>query len=186
MSTRTQYPFAALSDAQLKALVGVNRPLVHRIMIQTQWDTFERVENYNDVIYQQYLAGERSNMYYQFKNDQEFKDYKVGQQLHVNAYPNLPVGTFQPVTDRPIPPAPPNATIPYETNVPRFIINRITPTASEQAQVQSDLALYAYVSTFNAAHVLKYQFVDDVEKNAFERAELRVNALVSTSNITFL
>jgi hypothetical protein len=176
MGSRTQYPFGSLSDAQQKALVGVNRPLAYRIMIQTQWDTFERVENYNFAIYQQFLTGNRSNMYYQFKSDQEFKDYKVGQQLHVNAYPTLPVGTFQPVSDLPIPAAAPNSPPPYETNVPRFAINRITPTASEQTQLQSDLEVYAYVSTYNARHVLKYQFVDDAEKNAYERADLRLNA----------
>ncbi len=178
MAARTQYPFGGLSEAQQKALVGVNRPLAYRIMIQTQWDTFERVENYNWAIYQQFLAGDRSKMYYQFKNDQEFKDYKVGQQLHVNAYPNLPIGTFQPVSDLPIPAAAPGSSLPYETNVPRFAINRITPTASEQAQIQSDAEVYAYVTAYNAQHVLKYQFVDDAEKNAYERAELRINSVV--------
>ncbi len=154
----------------------MNRPLAYRIMIQTQWDTFERVENYNFAIYQQFLTGDRSKMYYQFKNDQEFKDYKVGQRLHMNAYPALPATTFQPVSDLPIPGATPGSTIPYETNVPRFTINRITLMSSEHTQLQSDIEVYTYVSTFNSSHVLKYQFVDDAEKNAFERADLRLNA----------
>ena len=177
MASRTQYPFGALSDAQQKALVGMNRPLAYRIAIHMQWDTFERVENYNWAIYQQFLTGDRSKMYYQFKSDQEFKDYRVGQKLHVNAYPNLPVSTFQPVSELPIPEAAPGSIIPYETNVPRFIINRITPSASELAQTQSDVTVYEYVSTFNAQHVLKYQFVDDLEKNAYERTELRLNSI---------
>jgi hypothetical protein len=172
---RTQYPFGALTDAQQKSIIGVNRPLAYRITLQNQWDVFERVENYNDIMYQRYQTGDRSQTYYQFKNDQEFKDYKSGQQLHVNAYPSLPISTFQPVTNRPMPDVPIIGSLPYETNVPRFAINKLTPTASEQAVIAAENEIYAYVSTYNGTHVLKYQFVDDIEKNAYERADLRLN-----------
>jgi hypothetical protein len=175
---RTQYPFAALTDSQLKSILGINQPLSRRLFLQNQWDTFERIENFNDVIYQQFQQGNRSNLYYQFKNDEEFKNYKAGQQLHVNAYPSLPVSTFAAVRDRPMPDVPILTGLPLDTGVPRFQINTITPTASEKAQASADLEVYAYVSTYNATHYLKYAFPDDVEKNAFERGELAAATVI--------
>lgn len=177
--TRTQYPFAGLTEAQQKYIIGTNRPLVYRLTIENQWDTFERVENYNDAIYELYKTGDRSKLYYQFKNDQEFKDYRTGQQLHVNAYSIspffLPASTFQPVRDRPMPDVPIIGSLPYDTNVPRFIINKFTPTSSELSVAQGENEIFAYVSTYNGTHVIKYQFVDETEKNAYERADLRLN-----------
>ena len=175
--SRTQYPFGGLTADQRKSLIGLNKPLRYIIMIQEQWDTFERVENYNDQIYQKFLQGDRSQLYYQFRTDQELHSYRAGQQLHVNAYPNLPASTFQPIRDRPMPDVPIRTALPIESGPPRFAINRIIPTASELAAQQADLAVYTYVSTYNATHQIKYNFVDDLEKNAYERTELRLNAI---------
>jgi hypothetical protein len=168
---RTQYPF---SDVNVR---WKSRGEILRL--EEQWNTFERVENYNDIIYQKFEKGLRSEMYYQFVNDQEFKNYRAGQQLHVVTYPSLPPQTFAPIRDRPMPDVPIVGTLPYTTNVPRFAINTITPSAAEQAAATADLAVYSFVSTFNQRHVLKYSFVSDEEKNAYERAELRVNASTS-------
>jgi hypothetical protein len=172
---RTQYPFGALTNDQQLRLIGRNPPLAKKLMMEEQWNTFERIENYNDVIYQKFQVGLRGNMYYQYASDQEFNNYRAGQLLHTLAYPNLPVSTFQPVKDRPMPDVPSVESIPYETNVPRFSLNRPIPTASEQATANAEMEIYAYVSTYNAYHVLKYTFTDDVEKNAYERAEIRMN-----------
>ncbi len=171
---RTQYPFAALTNEQQLRIIGRNVPLIKRIMIQEQWNTFERIENYNDIIYQKYIAGNRSDLYYQFVNNQEMNDYRAGQLLHIQAYPDLPASTFQSGRDRPIP-VYNGGNLPIETNVPRFVLNRPVPTASERAMATADMEVYTYVSTFNASHYLKYAFVDDDEKNAYERAEVRIN-----------
>jgi hypothetical protein len=154
--------------------------------MQEQWNTFERVENYNDLIYQKFEEGLRGNMYYVFRSDAEFKDYRAGQQLHVITYPSLPPTTFDPISQRPMPNVVPKEAPPYETNAPRLINNKVTPTASELAAQTSDLEIYTYVSSYNAVHQLKYQFVDDDEKQAYRRAALRVLAMVSTDEIQFL
>ncbi len=165
---RTQYPF---SD------VDVRQKLRGEILkMEEQWNTFERIENYNDIVYQRLQLGDRSQLFYQFLSDQEFKNYRAGQQLHIVTYRNLPPGTFSPISERPLPDVVYYNTTPQETGVERFAINRIVPTASEQAAAQSDLEIYTFVSTFNGRHVFKYVFVDDDEKNAYERGELRINA----------
>lgn len=142
--------------------------------MQEQWNTFERVENYNDIIYQKFEQGLRSNMYYVFRSDAEFKDYRAGQQLHIITYPNLPASTFDPISQRPMPDVVPKEPSPYETNVMRGIVNKVVPTASEQAATAADLEIYTYVSSYNAVHQLKYQFVDDEEKTSYERGFQKV------------
>lgn len=174
---RTQYPFAGLTNEQQLRLVGRNPPLSKKLMMQEQWNTFERIENYNDIVYQKFQLGLRGNLYYQYTSDQELNNYRAGQLLHTLAYPNLPASTFQPIKDRPMPDVPSVETTPIETNVPRFMLNRPVPTASEKVAEQAELEIYAYVSTYNATHVIKHAFVDDVEKNAYERTELRLNAI---------
>ena len=177
---RTQYPFGTLTNEQRQRLIGLNPPLIKRILFEEHWNTFERIENYNDVIYQKYEKGERGEMYYQYRTNQEFNDYNSGQLLHILAYPNLPASTFQPIRDRPLPDVPIVGSLPLETNVPRFTLNRLVPSASEQATFRAELEVYAYVSTFNASHALKYTFADDAEKNAYERVELRLRAIPYT------
>lgn len=177
MPQRTQYPFGALTNEQQQRLVGLNAPLIRRIQIQGQWDTFERIENYNDVMYQKYEVGNRTETYYQFRTNQEYNDYRAGQLLHTLAYPNLPMTTFQSVSDRPLPDVPIVGSLPQESMVPRWTLNRPVPTASEKVAAHAELEIYTYVSTYNGTHVLKYAFTDDVEKNAYERIELRLNAI---------
>ncbi len=165
---RTQYPFAD---------VNVRDKLIGEILkLQEQWNTFERVENYNDIVYQRFQQGDRSQLYYQFLSNDEFKNYKAGQQLHIVTYRSLPPGTFSPISERPMPDVPYAGSLPVETNIPRFIVNRPTPSASEQAAAQADLEIYSFISTFNSRHVFKYVFIDDDEKNAYERADLRLNS----------
>jgi hypothetical protein len=176
---RIQYPFTGLTNEQQLRIVGRNVPLAKKLHIQEQWGAFERIENYNDIIYQKYQQGLRSEMYYQYRTNQELNDYNAGQLMHTLAYPDLPVNTFQSIRDRPLPDVPIVGTLPLETNVPRFTLNRLVPTASEQATFRAEQEVYAYVSTYNASHVLKYTFVDDTEKNAYERVELRLNAIPS-------
>jgi hypothetical protein len=163
---RTQYPF---SDVNIR-YKSKNETLI----MQNQWDTFERVENYDDVIYQLYETGDRSKTFYLFASDAEFKAYNAGQLLHITTYPNLAPSTFVSIRERPFPNVPIKTTLPYWTGVERFIVNNVVPTASEIALQQADLEVYAGVSTYNVAHVLKYQFVDADEKAAYDRAMLKL------------
>lgn len=174
---RIQYPFAALTNEQQLRILGRNIPLIKRISVQEQWNTFERIENYNDIMYQKYELGNRGEVYYQYASNKEMNDYRAGQLLHMQAYSTLPIRTFQPIRDRPMPDVPVRGIIPIETNLPRFVLNRPVPTASEKLLADADMTVYTYVSTFNMTHHLKYSFVDDLEKNAYERAEVRVNII---------
>ena len=92
---RTQYVFD-LSGVRSKSMGEIMR-------MRTQWDTFERVENYNDVIYQRLKLGNRDKMYYQFQDREEANDYKNGQQLHISRYPNLSPSTFNSISNKPMP-----------------------------------------------------------------------------------
>lgn len=166
---RTQYPFADVSTRY--------KSRSEMLTLEDQWNTFERVENYNDIIYQKLELGLVGNMYYQFLNNAEFKNYRAGQQLHIITYPTLPPSTFSPIRDRPMPDVVPQEGFPYTTGVERFIVSGTVPTAGELQTAQAELAVYSYVSTYNSAHVLKHMFADDTEKNAYERVELRLNAI---------
>ncbi len=159
---RTAYPFA---DVNVRY-----RSRGDILKMQEQWNTFERVENYNDIIYQRFEQGLRDSMYYVFVNDAEFKNYKAGQQLHIQTYPNLPCSTFDPISQRPMPDVAPKTGIPYVTNTIQTLPNRYIPTASELASLNADLAIYVHISSYNGTHQLKYAFVDDEEKTAYERA----------------
>jgi hypothetical protein len=64
--------------------------------------------------------------------------------------------------------------LPLETGVCRSLPNKYTLTSSEQAAINADLSVYAHVSSYNAVHQLKYSFVDDEEKTAYERACVRL------------
>jgi hypothetical protein len=163
---RTQYPF---SDVNIRY-----KSKSEALIMQNQWDTFERVENYDDVIYQMYEVGDRSKTFYLFASDAEFKAYNAGQLLHINTYPTLPGSTFASIRDRPFPNVRTKTSLPYWTGVERFVVNNIVPTASELALQQADLEVYAGVSTYNGTHVLKYQFVDGDEKAAYDRAMLKL------------
>ena len=161
---RTQYPFD-LSGVKFKTRTEI-------LTMQRQWETFERVENYNDVIYQQFSAGNWSQTYFQFRDQGERNDYRIGQILHVNRYPNLPAGTFDSISSRVMPnvairSAPPNYTISPMPLAP------VCPALPESVTTDNtaDITIYTYVSTFNSEHYFQYNFVSDEERIAYHRGE---------------
>jgi hypothetical protein len=159
---RAQYPFAANTRYKTRS----------EILIMTeQWNTFERVENYDDLIYQQYEVGQRGETYYQFRSQQERAAYTAGQLLHVNTYTTLPVSAFTPIRDRPMPNVPLQSALPYFYNVPKNFNPTNVLTSSERAAQRADLEIYAFVSTYNQSHVIKWNFVKDEERLAYERGE---------------
>jgi hypothetical protein len=164
---RTQYIFDS------KGIRGKSRSDI--LTMQRQWDTFERIENYNDVVYQRLQQGLRDRMYYQFRDRSELNDYRIGQELHVRRYPDLPVGTFASISDRPMPTVEVLTKAPnYSMGVEKGLLFSTSISASERMEVMSDLAIYSQVSTFNATHVFKYNFPSDEEKMAYLRAERRI------------
>jgi hypothetical protein len=161
---RQQYPFDS-SGLKYKSMSDIMR-------IRTQWETFERVENYNDIVYQKLTQGNRTEMYYQFRIGGELNDYRNGQQLHVLKFPNLPPSTFDSISDRPLP----NVTY---TTPPPYVSQTIkqnaafqeATSASEQTEQVNDLTIYTYVSTYNNQHTHQYIFPSNEEKIAYQRAQ---------------
>lgn len=169
---RTQYPFGAA-----QSLLGLQyQSQTVLLQIQLKWNTFERVENYDDIIYQQFSVGKRNNTYYIFVSNQERQDYFEGQRLHYKAYPTLPRSTFCPIRDRPMPNVAIVTSLPYVSNRDTCVPQRYVPTSSERAAENLDLTIYTYVSTYNALHVIQYEFQSDEEKLAYTRAQCRLNA----------
>jgi hypothetical protein len=161
---RTQYAFD-LSGVKFKSRSDI-------LTMQRQWDTFERIENYNDIIYQRFEVGDRSQTYYQFRDQAEKNDYRVGMLLHINRYPWLPAGTFDPISGRLMPDVAVRIAAPNYTYSP----NPLGPTKaaipeSVATDNAADMTIYTYVSSFNAAHYFKYNFVSDEERLAYHRGE---------------
>jgi hypothetical protein len=142
--------------------------------LEQQWNTFERIENYDDVIYQRIQDGLRDQTFYQFRSNAEYKDYKSGQDLHVLQNPTLPESTFAPIRDRPLPNTPSKTVLPYITMPDKSFIAPSPLPADEYTQIRSDAEIYTYVSSYNQAHVYKYNFTSDEEKLAFGRAQRRI------------
>lgn len=169
---RTQYPFGLASN-----LLGLRyKSQTEILQTQLRWDIFERVENYDDIIYQQFSLGLRNNTYYIFASNQERQDYFEGQRLHYKAYPDLPPSTFCSIRNRAMPDVPTTTPLPYISNREICTPQRYVPTASERASENLDLTVYTYVSTYNAVHVIQYEFQSDEEKIAYIRAQCRINA----------
>ena len=84
--------------------------------MQQQWNVFEQVENYNDVIYQRFELGLRDRTYYTFKNREEINDYRIGQELHILRYPGV---SFTPISNRPMPTVAVIREAPSYSQVPR-------------------------------------------------------------------
>lgn len=156
------------------------------LAMERQWNTFERIENYNDQIYNRFWQGLRDKPYYQFRDMSEKNDYQIGQMLHVNRYPFLTtdaristiggvqVSTLASISDRQIPnveviAGPQNYSQVSKTCVPTSSIL----TSSEYMAQQSEDAVYLHVSTYNGSHKYKYNFVSDEEKLMYLRAERR-------------
>jgi len=161
---RTQYAFD-LSGVKYKSRIDI-------LTMQRQWETFERVENYNDIIYQRFSAGDRGQTYYQFRDSGERNDYRVGQMLHMNRYPLLPPGTFDSISLRAMPDvavrvAAPNYTI---SPMPLAYIPGAIPE-SVATDNTADVTIYIYVSTYNFDHTYKYNFISDEERLAYHRGE---------------
>ena len=163
---RTQYCFD-LSGVHCKSRRDI-------LVMQRQWETFERVENYNDIVYQRINAGYRDRLFYQFVNRQELSDYKNGQQLHILRYPWLPSSTFDSISGKPFSSTPVIVPAPVFTQTPKDIHFSTPMKASEKTEQQSDMAIYTHVSTYNTEHVYKYIFTSAEERIAYHRAERRV------------
>jgi len=163
---RTQYCFD-LSGVHCKSRKDV-------FVMQRQWDTFERVENYNDIIYQRINAGYRDRLFYQFVNRQEMNDYKNGQQLHILRYPWIPSSTFDSISGKAFSSAPVLVPAPIYTQTPKDIHFSTSIMASEKTEQQSDMAIYMFVSSYNSEHVYKYNFISAEERVAYHRAERQV------------
>jgi hypothetical protein len=161
---RTQYPFDS-SGYKFKTRAELLR-------LQLQWETFERVENYNDLVYQKIATGDRGTLFYQFRTREEYQNYKNGQELHVLKYPTLPTNTFASISERPMPDVPVTVKAPIYTMTPSSDAKSVP--ASVAAAAVNDMTIYMYVSSYNAAHVFKYTFVSDEERLAYHRAERRI------------
>jgi len=166
---RTQYP-PQLSNIKF-------RTPIQTATLNRQWETFERVENYNDVVYQQLEQGNRGTLYYQFVNWKEQQDYTAGQTLHINYYSNLPVSTFAPISSRPMPNVPVLIRAPQCTPmVPIQATTLSAPAASKGTTASADMAIHCVVSSFNATHHYQYNFPSASEKMAYDRAEQAIDA----------
>lgn len=162
---RIQYPFSANTRYKTKSDI---------LIMENQWNIFERVENYNDIIYQRIQDGYRDQPYYHFLSNQEFKDFKRGQELHILAFPNLPPSTFAFISERPLPITPIKTPLPYYHQVDKYILAPPAISSEELTRQRADTEVYVYVSTFNDSHIYKYNFVSDEEKMAYYRAEKRI------------
>jgi hypothetical protein len=160
---RKQYPFD-LSGVRFKSRADILR-------IQRQWDTFERIENYNDIIFQRFSLGYRDKTYWQFVNREELNDYRNGQELHVLRYPTLPAGTFASISGRTMPDVPVLTQAPNYSQVSREILAPPPTLSSEHTEKMADMSVYMHVSTYNSVHVYKYIFQSNEEKMAYHRAE---------------
>ena len=141
--------------------------------LRRQWETYERVENYNYAVYQKLLSGDRSQLYYQFQTNEELNDYRNGQQQHTLKFPTV---SFQSISDtypavtflKP----PPNVTPQAVKENASFGKSMLS---SENTARANDLAIYAYASTFNSQHTVQYIFPSNEEKMAYDRAEQRLH-----------
>jgi hypothetical protein len=146
------------------------------IKMRQKWNTFERVENFNDVIYQRFVAGLFDQQYYKFNDSAEINDYRTGQNLHIMRYPWLNPSTFDSISNRPMPSGPVIAGLSEFTQIDRCIKPPAPITQKEFTEQQSDLSIYMHVSTYNNDHVYKYTFVNNEEQLAYHRAERRILA----------
>jgi hypothetical protein len=160
---RTQYVFD-LSGVKYKSSTDI-------LNMRRQWESFETIENYNDVIYQRFQLGLRDKPYWQFRNREEMNDYRVGQQLHGLRYPYLPSSTFDSISTRPMPDVPVIKKPSDYSQVSRDILAPTPILGSELIEREGDFAIYMHVSSFNSAHKYKYAFASNEEQLAYHRAE---------------
>ena len=165
---RTQWPYD-LSGVKYKTKSDM-------IRLETQWNTFERVENINFLIYLKFLSGNFSQTWYQFVTNTEAADYRAGQNLHISRYPYIPPVVFSSICFAPLPICTNNSgpAIYGQIQTPRSA----TPlTESQKTANNQDMAIYVQVSTFNVIHsTFTYQFTSYEEQMSYYRAELQINA----------
>lgn len=168
---RTQYIFD-LSGVKYKTKSDI-------LTYQRQWNTYEHVENSNFLIYSNALQG-RPRSWYTFINSTEATDYRTGQQLHQNRYPNLSPAYFQTIAIAPIP------TSSFVTGPPRF--SQVPPQTatrpalkeSQKTENNSDVSVYRFVSSYNVLHsTFTYQFQSNEEQMAYNRGLRLTTAAVA-------
>jgi hypothetical protein len=59
-----------------------------KLIYQTNWDLFNNVQTYNSNVSTVIAAGYVGSNYYQFNNFADKNNYKQGQYLHQQRYPN--------------------------------------------------------------------------------------------------
>jgi len=142
------------------------------LQYRRQWETFERVENYDDIIFQRLSDGYRDKLYYQFTSRQEANDYYLGQAAHIRRYPSeASNGLFTSIRDRPMPNVPIKASVPNYGQVSNGLSMSSSISAGDNTLQLADMTTYLNVSTYNSSHVYKYIFTSDLEKMAYHRAE---------------
>lgn len=147
------------------------------LTLQRQWNTYEKVENYNFKIYLKFLGGDFAQTWYQFANNTEVSDYRVGQQLHVNRYPNLPSAIFQSISLAPLPICTNGSGPPIFKQTVAQIVSQPTLTEGQKTENNADMAIYVQVSSFNILHsTFTYQFGSNEEQLAYYRAQRRLFA----------
>ena len=164
MSTRTQYPFSA-SYYRYKTRSEIE-------ILRRQWETFERVENFNFAIRNRMNSGYFDQKWYTFNSNSEYLDYRRGQALHIAQFPTV---DFQSESEKFVQQSTIIVAVKYETReAPRGTFFSTSISDSERMKNESDLATYIAVSTFNATHVYKWQFSSDEERLAYDRASLKL------------
>ena len=164
--TRTQYPFDT-SNIKYKTRGEV-------LDLQRKWNTFEEIENYNNIIFQRFSVGLRNKTYYQYKSATELKDYRSGQELHELKYPGI---SFAPIANNPMPNVPILSGPPTYIPVSRSTIPTVPATdSSAQTLTRAETAMYVYVSTYNTSHHYQYNFASNEEQIAYNRIRLKVEA----------
>lgn len=176
MTTLSNYTFSPTRLQFGFDLSGVKYKSRQQVMdLQRAWETFERIENENNIVFQRVSLGLRDKMYYQFRTREEMNDYKTGQTNHILRYPWLPPSIFDSISLQSVPyitplNSPPN----YSLAMNRGVLFSTAMTSSDYLAQQTDLTIYTHVSSYNSMHTYKYIFPSNEEKMAYHRAELIV------------
>ena len=164
MATRTQYPFSA-SYYRYKTRSEIE-------ILRRQWETFERVENYNFAVRARMNSGFFDQRFYTFLSNSELMDYRRGQALHIAQFPTV---DFTSESEKFVQQSTIYVGVAYETReAPRGTYFSTSISDSERIKLQADMNIYMNVSTFNSTHVYKWVFSSDEERLAYERASLRL------------
>lgn len=164
MATRTAYPFFA-SYYRYKTRSEIE-------ILRRQWDTFESVENFNNLIRARMNSGYFDKKWYTFISNSERLDYRRGQALHIAQFPTI---DFTSESEKFVQQSTIIVGVAYETReAPRGTYFSTSISDSERIKNQNDLNTYISVSTFNGTHVYKWAFSSNEERLSYERASLRL------------